>query len=124
MDRQILSEDNASFAYKGKAVDIKHVGRELGVRYVLEGTLQALKTHRREVVVQAGLLEFVPRGRDLLALDVGAGSGRDAAWLASLGYEVVAAEPAAGMRREASKRRLRLRQDQQVPEWAGLRSIG
>ena len=41
MDRQILSEDNASFAYKGKAVDIKQVGRELGVRYVLEGTLQA-----------------------------------------------------------------------------------
>ena len=53
MDRQILSEDNASFAYKGKAVDIKQVGRELGVRYVLEGTLQALKTHRREVVAQA-----------------------------------------------------------------------
>ena len=55
MDRQILSEDNASFAYKGKAVDIKHVGRELGVRYVLEGTLQALKTHRREVVAQANV---------------------------------------------------------------------
>jgi len=36
VDRQILSEDNASFAYKGNAVDIKHVGRELGVRYVLE----------------------------------------------------------------------------------------
>ena len=53
MDRQILSEDNASLAYKGKAVDIKQVGRELGVRYVLEGTLQALKTHRREVVAQA-----------------------------------------------------------------------
>ena len=34
-----------------------------------------------------------------LALDVGAGTGRDAAWLSSLGYEVVAAEPAAGMRR-------------------------
>ena len=49
------AEDNASFAYKGKAVDIKHVGRELGVRYVLEGTLQALKTHRREVVAQAGV---------------------------------------------------------------------
>jgi TolB-like protein len=53
VDRQILSEDNASFAYKGKAVDIKHVGRELGVRYVHEGTLQALKAHRREVVAQA-----------------------------------------------------------------------
>jgi len=28
---------NSSFAYKGRAVDIKLVGRELGVRYVLEG---------------------------------------------------------------------------------------
>ena len=28
---------NSSFAYKGKAVDIQQVGRELGVRYVLEG---------------------------------------------------------------------------------------
>ena len=27
---------NSSFTYKGKAVDIKQVGRELGVRYVLE----------------------------------------------------------------------------------------
>jgi len=36
VDRQILSEDNASFAYKSKAVEIKHLGRELGVRYVLE----------------------------------------------------------------------------------------
>ena len=28
---------NSSFAYKGRAVDVKEVGRELGVRYVLEG---------------------------------------------------------------------------------------
>jgi TolB-like protein/class 3 adenylate cyclase/Tfp pilus assembly protein PilF len=28
---------NSSFLYKGKAVDVKQVGRELGVRYVLEG---------------------------------------------------------------------------------------
>src|SRR5262249_47111134 len=27
---------NSSFTYKGRAVDIKRVGRELGVRYVLE----------------------------------------------------------------------------------------
>jgi TolB-like protein len=53
VDRQSLSEDNSSFTYKGKAVDIKQLGRELGVRYFLEGTLQALKTHRREVVAQA-----------------------------------------------------------------------
>ena len=55
-------------------------------------------------IVHAALLEFIPRGRDLIALDVGAGSGRDAAWLASLGYEVVAVEPAVGMRREAQRR--------------------
>ncbi len=28
---------NSSFTYKGQAVDVKQVGRELGVRYVLEG---------------------------------------------------------------------------------------
>src|SRR3984957_6981810 len=31
---------NSSFTYKGKVVDIKQVGRELGVRYVLEGSVR------------------------------------------------------------------------------------
>jgi hypothetical protein len=31
---------NSSFTYKGKAVDIKQVGRELGVRYVPEGSVR------------------------------------------------------------------------------------
>jgi adenylate cyclase len=31
---------NSSFTYKGKLVDIKQVGRELGVRYVLEGSVR------------------------------------------------------------------------------------
>jgi adenylate cyclase len=31
---------NSSFTYKGKMVDIKQVGRELGVRYVLEGSVR------------------------------------------------------------------------------------
>ena len=31
---------NSSFSYKGRAVDIKQVGRELGVRYVLEGSVR------------------------------------------------------------------------------------
>jgi adenylate cyclase len=31
---------NSSFTYKGRAVDVKEVGRELGVRYVLEGSLR------------------------------------------------------------------------------------
>jgi TolB-like protein/class 3 adenylate cyclase/Tfp pilus assembly protein PilF len=31
---------NSAFTYKGKAVDLKRVGRELGVRYVLEGSVR------------------------------------------------------------------------------------
>jgi adenylate cyclase len=31
---------NSSFTYKGRAVDVKQVGHELGVRYVLEGSLR------------------------------------------------------------------------------------
>jgi adenylate cyclase len=31
---------NSTFTYKGRAVDIKQVGRELGVRYVLEGSVR------------------------------------------------------------------------------------
>src|SRR5271167_899843 len=30
---------NSSFTYKGQAVDVKRVARELGVRYVLEGSV-------------------------------------------------------------------------------------
>jgi adenylate cyclase len=31
---------NSSFTYKGQAVDVKQIGRELGVRYVLEGSVR------------------------------------------------------------------------------------
>src|SRR3954453_2398456 len=30
---------NSSFTYKGQAVNVKQVGRELGVRYVVEGSV-------------------------------------------------------------------------------------
>jgi adenylate cyclase len=33
---------NSSFQYKGKAVDIRQVGRELGARYVLEGSVRRI----------------------------------------------------------------------------------
>jgi adenylate cyclase len=33
---------NSSFAYKGKSPDIRQVGRELGVRYVLEGSVRRI----------------------------------------------------------------------------------
>src|SRR3981081_733322 len=31
---------NSSFTYKGRAVDVKQVARELGVRYALEGSVR------------------------------------------------------------------------------------
>jgi adenylate cyclase len=31
---------NSSFTYKGKAIDVKQLGRELGVRYLLEGSVR------------------------------------------------------------------------------------
>ncbi len=33
---------NSSFTYKGRAVDVKQVGRDLGVRYVLEGSVRKI----------------------------------------------------------------------------------
>jgi TolB-like protein/class 3 adenylate cyclase len=45
---------NSTFTYKGKAVDIRRVGRELGVRYVMEGSVR--KAGRR-VRVTAQLID-------------------------------------------------------------------
>jgi TolB-like protein len=38
---------NSSFAYKGKPIDVKQVGSELGVRYVLEGSIHKSKNRVR-----------------------------------------------------------------------------
>ena len=38
---------NSTFTYKGQAVDVKQVGRELGVRYVLEGSVRKAGTRVR-----------------------------------------------------------------------------
>ncbi|HET9413340.1 MAG TPA: adenylate/guanylate cyclase domain-containing protein [Pseudolabrys sp.] len=38
---------NSSFAYKGKPVDVKQAGRELGVRYVLEGSVRKIANRVR-----------------------------------------------------------------------------
>ena len=49
------------------------------------------------------LLPFLPEARGS-ALDVGAGSGRDAKGLLDMGFEVVAVEPSFGMRKEGMER--------------------
>lgn len=45
---------NSSFAYKGKSVNVKQVGRELGVRYILEGSVRKASNRVR---VTAQLIE-------------------------------------------------------------------
>jgi SAM-dependent methyltransferase len=55
--------------------------------------------------VHEGILDLLPAAPGRI-LDVGAGSGRDAAWFAYRGHEVVAVEPSQEMRREARERHL------------------
>src|SRR5262249_26066025 len=38
---------NSSFVYKNHAVDVRQVGRELGVRYLLEGSVRKVGNHVR-----------------------------------------------------------------------------
>ncbi len=40
IDRSFVIARNTAFTYKGKPVDAKQIGRELGVRYVLEGSVR------------------------------------------------------------------------------------
>jgi adenylate cyclase len=50
---------NSAFTYKGRAVDVKQVGRELGVRYVLEGSVRCAGDRVR---VSAQLVDAVADG--------------------------------------------------------------
>jgi adenylate cyclase len=45
---------NSSFTYKGQAVDVKQIGQELGVRYVLEGSVRKVDARVR---ITAQLIE-------------------------------------------------------------------
>ena len=40
MRRAVVIGRNTAFTYKGKPVDLKQIGRELNVRYILEGSVQ------------------------------------------------------------------------------------
>ena len=71
------------------------------------------------------VVDLIPNGVGRLALDVGAGSGRDGAWLASRGYDVVAADPSAGMRRVGTSLHPELRWiDDQLPGLNATHALG
>ena len=53
---------NSSFVYKGRAVDVKQVGRELGVRYVLEGSVRKAANRVR---ITGQLIDAAERGASL-----------------------------------------------------------
>ena len=62
---------NSSFTYKGQAHDIRRVGRDLGVRYVLEGSIRRASIHRADSIRRGSIL----RVRILLASTLRARSG-------------------------------------------------
>jgi SAM-dependent methyltransferase len=76
--------------------------------------------------IHAGAVPFLPKAPGLV-LDVGAGSGRDAAWFAERGWDVIAVEPAATMRAEATRRhdspRVRWLDDR-LPALASVHRLG
>ena len=72
------------------------------------------------------LQDFLPAKGGRI-LDVGAGSGRDAAWLADQGFQVVAVEPSPAMRVEASKHHRSLNiqwEDERLPDMPKASSQG
>jgi TolB-like protein/Flp pilus assembly protein TadD len=67
---------NTAFAYKGKAIDARTIGRELGVRYIMEGSVQrgesSVRVNAQLVDAQSGAQVWAerfdkPRG-DLFAM--------------------------------------------------------
>ena len=73
-------------------------------RWYQENAREAAKQYEAVAVedVHGWLERFLPENSGR-ALDIGAGSGRDAAWLAGFGHKVVAVEPSSEMRKEAKR---------------------
>jgi SAM-dependent methyltransferase len=72
------------------------------------------------------LLDLIPQTPGTV-LDIGAGTGRDAAWFARHGHDVIAVEPSHSMRSEAQRLHAdpRVRWiDEQLPELSALGRLG
>ena len=62
MEWLMVAARNSSFVYKGQAVDAQQVGRELGVCYVLEGSVRKAASRVR---ISAQLIDCVDRSASL-----------------------------------------------------------
>jgi adenylate cyclase len=87
---------NTAFTFKGKAVDAKEIGKELGVRYVLEGSVQRdqnrVRVNAQLIDAQSGAHLWADRFEEGIA-DLFKLQDQVVARLANtLGYELVKAE--------------------------------
>jgi TolB-like protein len=93
---------NTAFTYKGKPVDAKEIGKELGVRYVLEGSVQRdqnrVRVNAQLVDAESGAHLWADRFEEDVT-DLFKLQDEVVARLANtLGYELVKAEAAKGAR--------------------------
>jgi adenylate cyclase len=93
---------STAFTYKGKAIDAKEIGKELGVRYVLEGSVQRdqnrVRINAQLIDAESGAHIWADRLDEDLA-DLFKLQDQVVARLAdTLGYELVKAEAAKGAR--------------------------
>jgi adenylate cyclase len=93
---------NTAFTFKGKNVDAKEIGKELGVRYVLEGSVQRdgnrVRVNAQLIDAESGAHLWADRFEEDLA-DLFKLQDNVVARLANaLGYELVNAEAAIGAR--------------------------
>jgi adenylate cyclase len=89
-------DHNTAFAFKGKAIDAKQIGKELGVRYVLEGSVQRdqgrMRVNAQLIDAASGAHLWADRFEEYVA-DIFKLQDEVVARLAnSLGYELVRAE--------------------------------
>jgi TolB-like protein/class 3 adenylate cyclase len=93
---------NTAFTFKGKAIDAKEIGKELGVRYVLEGSVQRdqgrVRVNAQLIDAQSGAHLWADRFEEDVA-DLFKLQDQVVARLANaLGYELVKAEAQRGER--------------------------
>jgi adenylate cyclase len=93
---------NTAFTYKGKAIDAKEIGKELGVRYVLEGSVQRdqnrVRVNAQLIDAESGAHLWADRFDEDVA-DLFKLQDEVVARLAdTLGYELIKAEAVKGAR--------------------------